>query len=483
MADGLVRLGPAEASLIDYHVERLGTFRSKNRKKYERYEAKNRVDDLGVGLPARMRAVKMAVGYAATVIDTLEERLEFEGWATEGGTDSFGLDRVYRDNDLDVESSSAHIDSLITGSGFAIVGAGDVAEGEPEVLITVESPMRVTGEWDARLRRLSSALSVDREEPGDIVEVTLFLPDVNIRAKRVGSLWVELSRDAHGLGRVQVAQLPNRPRGSRKTGRSEITPALRGYTDEAVRTLLGMHVHRSFYQAPQRYLLNASEAWFQHVEGQGMTGWDAVAGRMLAVPADEDPDPDAPQPKLGQFEPASPLPYLEMIRGYAALVSSEGAVPLSYLGYATDNPPSADAIRALESRLIKKAERRQSTFGRGWREVGALALLIRDGSLPDDFHTVTSKWRDPATPTRAAAADAATKLVEKGILLPDSDVTYERIGLSPTERKTLAAEKRRARAASRLDGLAAAATAARQAAATPDAPAAATNAPEVSDGS
>lgn len=460
----LAMLPPDEARLIDYHLDRLGTFRSKNREKYDYYEAKQRVKNLGHSLPPRMRAVEIAVGFSSTVIDTLEERLEFEGWTTEGGTDAFGLDRIYRENDLDVEASGGHLDGLITGSGFVIVGRGE--PGEPEALITVESPNRVTGEWDSRLRRLSSALSVDVENLGEIEEVTLFLPDVNIRAKRVGSLWTQLGeRDEHGFGRVQVVQLPNKPRGSRQHGRSEITPALRGYTDEAVRTLLGMNVHREFYQAPQRYLLNASEAWFQAADGTGMSGWDAVQGRMLAVPASD--DPEDPEPKIGQFAPAPPTPYLEMIRGIAQLVSSEGAIPASYLGFSTDNPPSADAIRALESRLIKKAERRQATFGRGWREVAALALLIRDGVLPEDFYTVSAKWRDPATPTRAAAADEVAKLVESGVLPPDSDVVYNRIGLSPSEKKTLASEKRRADARARLDGLAAAATAARQAAAPP----------------
>lgn len=462
MPAGLALLPREEADMVDYHLGRLGTFRSRNRTKFAYYEAKQKVRDLGHNLPPRMRAVELAVGFPSTVIDTLEERLEFEGWSTEGGADAFGLDRVYRDNDLDVEASSGHIDSLITGSGFVIVGRGDPANGEPDALITVESPSRVTGEWDRRTRRLSSALSVDLEEAGDIQEVTLFLPYVNVRAKRLGSMWVELSRDGHGLGRVQVAQLPNKPRGSRKHGRSEITPALRGYTDEAVRTLLGMNVHREFYQAPQRYLLNASEAWFENTEAQGMTGWDAVQGRMLAVPAADDPDPEAPKPEIGQFAPSPPTPYLEMIRGLAELVSSEGAIPPSYLGFSSDNPPSADAIRALESRLIKKAERRQATFGRGWREVAALALLIKDGSLPGDFHTLSAKWRDPATPTRSAAADEVSKLVAAGVLPPDSDVVYDRLGLSPSEKKTLTAEKRRANARARLDGLAAAAAAARQ---------------------
>lgn len=463
----VTRLPREEADLIEYHLARLGRFRSRNRIKNDYYEAKQRVRDLGVAnLPPRYRAARLAVGFAGTAVDVLEERLEFLGWSDASGNDPFGLARVYTENDLDVEASAGHLDGLITGSGFAIVGRGDV--GEPEALITVESSDRVTGEWDRRLRRLSSAISVDAEDMGQATEVTLFLPNSDVRARRVGGLWNEIDRDEHGMNRVRVVQLPNRPRGSRRGGRSEITPALRTYTDEAVESLLGMKVHRGFYQAPQRYLLNASEAWFQAADGSTVSGWEAVQGRMLAVPASD--DPEDPEPKIGQFDPAPPTPYLQMIRGYAELVSAEAAIPLTYLGLSTANPPSADAIRALEARLIKKAERRQATFGRGWREVGALALLVRDGEIPEDYADVTTKWRDAATPTRSAAADEVTKYVGAGILPATSTVTYDRMGLSPAEQRTLRAEKRREDAKARLDGLAQAATAARQAAQGPAQP-------------
>lgn len=463
------RLPREEAELIEYHLGRLARFRVRNRIKNNYYEAKQRVHDIGNNLPPRYRAAKIAVGFPGTAVDVLEERLDFLGWQDDTGNDPFGLQKVYVDNDLDVESSAGHLDGLITGAGFVIVGKGD--EGEPGELITVESSDRVTGEWDRRLRRLSSALAVDKEESAGAVEVTLFLPNSNVVARKVGWGWAEVERDKHNTNRVHVVQLPNRPRGSRRGGRSEITPALRSYTDEAVESLLGMKVHRGFYQAPQRYLLNAAESWFQDGDGNAKSGWDAVQGRVLAVPKDPEADPEDPEVKVGQFEPASPTPYLEMVRGYAELVSGEAAIPLTYLGVpGATQPPSADAIRALESRLIKKAERRQSTFGRGWREVGALVLLFRDGAIPEDYHTVTTKWRDAATPTRSAAADEVTKYVGAGVLPATSSITYDRMGLSAAEQRTLASEKRREDARLRREGIAQAATAARLAGQTPAAP-------------
>src|SRR6185437_12500510 len=110
-------------------------------------------------------------------------------------------------------------------------------------------------------------------------------------------------------------------------------------------------------------------------------------------------------------------------------------------------PASADAIRAGEARLVKRAERRQASFGRAWREVGRLALLIRDGAIPEDYDTrVSVQWQDAATPTRAASADEAAKLVGSGILPADSEVTYNRIGLSLAEQAKVAVDRKRAQA-------------------------------------
>ena len=59
---------------------------------------------------------------------------------------------------------------------------------------------------------------------------------------------------------------------------------------------------------------------------------------------------------------------------------------------------------------------------------------------------MSSQWRNPATPSRAAAADAAVKLVGANILPADSDVTYDMLDLSDRQRQTLRMEQRRKQA-------------------------------------
>ena len=427
-----------ESDLIDSLIDQLRMVNVANEEARSRYEGTWCAKQFGISIPPNMRGLQTPSGWDGTVVDVLEERLDWQGWTSE--RDSFGLDEVYSANSLDVDSGMAHLDSLIFGLSFITVGSG--MDDEPNPLITAHSPMSMTGTWDRRTRRLNRALAVTTDGT-DVVESTLYTPGSTATFERRGGRWFAIDRDDHNLGRLPVIALPNRVRGSRSLGRSEITKAIRYYSDAASRTLLGLEVNREFYNAPQRIGLNIDDKWFEDEKGNPISPWTSIMGRVWNVPPSD--DPDAPEPKVEQFSPASPAPYIDQIQGYALRVAAEAGIPATYFGVHTDNPASADAIRALEARLVKRAERRQTAFGRAWLEVGRLALLVRDGAIPAEFDaSVTTKWRDAATPTRAAAADEATKLIASQVLPPDSTVTYDRVGLSPAEQRQVQADKRRA---------------------------------------
>lgn len=442
-----LRVTDDENNLITEMLNRLDVYAVSNTLKEGYYEGEQRVRQLGIAIPPSMESINTVVGWAGTAVDVLDERLEWQGWTAYTG-DDFGLADIYNENQLDVDAGLAHLDALIHGTSFVVVGTG--FEGEPSPLITVESANTMTGVYDPRIRRLSVAMAVNEKTNGQVSSVTLYLPNQTVYLSRVSGMWKVDERDVHNLGRVPVAQIVNRPRASRQGGRSEISKAIRAYVDQGVRTLLGMEVNREFYSFPQRYMMGADAEMFTDDDGNLIPGWQAVMSQMLVAPVNEEGN----NPDVGQFNPASPAPYLDQIKGLAQLVAAEAAIPSSYLGFVSDNPTSADAIRQAEARLIKRAERRQLMFGRSWLEVGRLALLVRDGAVPANFGDVSVKWRDAATPTRSAAADEATKLISASVLTPDSTVTYDRIGLDPQEQRQLEAEKRQARANARLDAIA-----------------------------
>lgn len=444
----------AEEQLITVLLSRLTGFGSANRTHQEYYEGTHLAEFFGISVPPVMRGVRAVTGWAGTAVDVLEERLDWLGWRLLEQSDLYGLDEIVAANRLDVESSMGHLDALIYGCTFVTVGSGQ--DGEPHPLITVESPLSTTGIWDPRTRLLSAALTVVAGEDdlsagyltdqitgriiGQVGQVTLYQRGETSTFGRRSGRWVALDRDQHLLSRIPVVQLENRPRGARRGGRSEITPGVRYLVDAAARTLLGAETNREFYSAPQRYALGVDEEKaFTDQAGNIVDRWTAVMSQVWAIGRDENGE----LPIVGEFKPASPAPYLDLVRGFAQMLAAEAAIPATYLGFETANPASADAIRASEARLVKRAERRQGMFGHAWTDVARLALEVRDGAVPAGFQ-VANTWRDAATPTRAAQADAAVKLIGAGSLPPTSTLTYDLLGFTPEQQRILDVERRSA---------------------------------------
>jgi hypothetical protein len=417
------------------------------------YEGRNLAKDLGIAIPPHLRTVETVVGWPGTVVDVLEERLEHNGWIVPGnGADDLGISEIVEANQLNEEFSKGHLDALIYGIAFGVVGSGE--EGEPSTLITVESPTHMTGTWNRRKRALEYALCMTYDEKGKPTGAAFYKPGETIDLAPNGVGWDIEGRDTHNMPGIPVEPIVNRPRAGDMSGRSEITRAIRAYTDNAVRTVLGMEIAREFFSAPQRYMLGVKESAFQDADGNPLSAWESYIGKILALEADE----DGTMPQVGSFAASSPEPFVAQLRQLAQLVAAESGMSATYLGIVQDNPASADAIRAADVRLEKRAERRQRIFGAAEGRLMRKALWVRDGKDPG----VTPRpiWRDAGTPTRSAQAQDAVALVTAGILPGDSDVTYERIGLSEADRQRIRADLRRARATHMVSALAAAAKAA-----------------------
>lgn len=285
--------------------------------------------------------------------------------------------------------------------------------------------------------------------------MTLYLPMQTVYAVETNGGWEVLDRDEHELGVVPVLRMANRQRTADRVGRSEITPEVMSITDAACRRLMGIEVASEFFGAPQRYILGASESAFQDAEGNAKSAWDTYIGRVLALERDEDGN----VPTVGAFTAHDPSGQTKIIDLYARIMATQLGLPPHMLGYTSDNPASADAIRSSEGMLVKKAERRIRRFSATHREAMRLALWVRDGEPPEKSRRIETVWRNPATPTIAAQTDAAVKMVQAGILPADGDVVLEMAGLTEDQRQRVAAERRRARGADlvrQLTGLAAA---------------------------
>ena len=464
LAPAFLRLGAlsdGEDQLRQRLIGRLRHAQIANRRQQAYYEGARELRDLGIAIPPHLRDVPAVAAFPEIVVDVIDERMDWLGWhADDDEALNVDLAGIYRANHLRVESGQAVLESLVCGVSFLVVGTGRVEDDEPDVLVTAESASRMTASWSPRRRRATEALVELFDGKGSLSGWKLYLPDVTVTVERVNGRLVVTDRDEHDLGRVPVAVLLNRPRAGRQSGRSEITRAIRSHTDSAMRTLLGMEVSREFYGAPQRAAMGADETMFQDEDGKPVSQWAAMIGRMLMLPRDENGE----IPEVTQFPSASPQPFTEVLRTYAQLVSAASGVPATHLGFTTDNPASADAIREANSRLDKRAIKRASQYDLAMVELAELCLLWRDGEAPEPG-VVASRWSDPSTPTPAAAADRTMKLVASGVLRPEWDVTLEGLGFSAVDIRRIQADRRRTEGSAALRALRAA-----RETPTPDAP-------------
>lgn len=411
------------------------------------YDGKARIRNMGIAVPPELTSVNTVVGWPGTAVDAMDERLSFLGYVAQDSIEvQDRLEDLYTENRLGVEMSQAILDALIFGVSFLCVGTGYA--DEPDVLVTAESPMNTTAIYSRRQRRITAALTrILSLRDGQPSSLTLYLPNETVTADRneISNQWVVTNRDRHNLGRVLVSRLVNRPRSSNIFGRSEITPAVMAYTDNAIRTVLGMEVAREFYSAPQRYVLGANESSFVGPDGKPIPAWQAYIGRYLALGAIEEGDGSQMLPQVGQFNQGSTLPYSDQLRTLAQMFASETAIPASDLGFVTENPASADAIRAASARLEGRAERRITMFDYSATEAAEFALLVQDAAAPGfdpaaPRPKVQGAWADPGTPTKTAAAASTVALIQAGVLKPRSEVTYELLGFSKAQQARLMSE-------------------------------------------
>src|SRR5690606_31429535 len=397
------------------------------------------IRDLGISIPPQLRGLHTVIGWPRVGVESLEERLDLEAFRWADGSDSGELAEIAEANDLFDESSLAHLDALVYGREYLAVGSGGCGTDECPPLITAESPLDMTLLWDARLRVGTAALrecAADSYIDADPEQrmLVLYLPDQTVMAVPSPSGgWEVVDRDIHNLGLVPVVRMANRQRTAERVGRPAITPEVMPIADAACRRLMGMEVAAEFFGAPARYILGASEAAFQDAEGNAKSAWETYIGRVLALERDE----DGAVPTVGQFPAHDPTGMTKIIDLYARIMSSQFGLPPHMLGYTTDNPASADAIRSTEAKLVKRSERRIRRFGAAWQQAMRLALWVRHGEPPDKAKRVETVFRNPAAPTVAAQVDATVKLVQAGVLPADSDVTLEMAGFTEAQRQRI----------------------------------------------
>ena len=398
-----------DQSVITDLTNALSTASAGDQRNDRYYEGLQRLEHIGLAVPPELRRFETMVNWPRLVADSINERLDVKSFILPGEDVSDpSLMEAWDANDLDSEAPKAHLDALIFGRSFVCVGANEEDAEHP--LITVESPREMAVEIDTRTRQILRAWrpTYSDDDPNP-VGGTLYSLNSTVWVVRQGGVWVEdpdHPRDDHNLGRVPVVPFFNRLRPGRWRGVSEMADVI-GLTDAAARTLTNLQIAGETHSVPQKYVLGMSKGDFVDASGNPIPAWESY---FSAIWANQNATA-----KVGQFTASDLRNFHDTVNHYARLVSAISGLPPHFLGFTSDNPASADAIRSSESRLVKRAELKQRQFGDAWGRVMGLYLRVRDGEWPDG-RRIKTEWHDAATPTVGARGDFVMKMKSEGII-------------------------------------------------------------------
>lgn len=343
---------------IGYLRAKLVQKRTRVLMRYRYYEMKNAVRDFGLVTPPAFRAFSETLGWCGKAVDSLADRLAFR----EFRDDNFQLNGIYQMNNADVLFDSAILSAMVASCSFIYISPD--ANGFPR--LQVIDGGNATGVLDPITGLLQEGYAVlQRSDSGAPVLEAYFTPGrTEYHQKGRGTIRTDKNDAPYPL----LVPIIYRPDAARPFGHSRISRACMGIVQGALRTLKRSEISAEFYSFPQKYVLGLSP------DADPLDSWRATLSSMLQFTKDEDGD----KPTVGQFTQQSMSPYTEQLRTFAALFAGETGLTLDDLGFVTDNPSSAEAIKASHENLRLAARKAQRTFGSGFLNAGYLAACVRD---------------------------------------------------------------------------------------------------------
>lgn len=349
----------------------------------------------GITIPPKLRQQYQAsLGWGAKAVDSLADRLVFREFAN----DNFNINEIFQMNSADILFDDAKLSALINSCSFIYISEGE--EDLPRLQVIQGS--EATGILDPVTRLLTEGYAVlSRDEYGNPDEELYFVTgrtEYYVKGKLVDSADNEAPAPL-------LVPIINRPDATKPFGRSRITPSAIYYQKYAKRTLERADITAEFYSFPQKYVTGLSQ------DAEPMETWKATVSSMLSF----DKDDDGEAPKLGQFTTPSMSPFTEQLRTAASGFAGETGLTLDDLGFPSDNPSSAEAIKASHETLRLAAEKAQRDFASGFLNVGYLAASLRDGFSykRNQLYRTKAKWEPvfkPDASTISLIGDGTMKI-------------------------------------------------------------------------
>lgn len=358
---------------------------------------KNRAQDLGISTPDKpeLRALSAVLGWCSKAADSIADRLIFRKFAD----DNFGLNEIFRMNNPDVLFDSAVLSALIASCCFIYISPDK--DGFPR--LQVIDAANATGIIDPITGLLKEGYAIlecdEYKEP--VLEAYFIAGQTFYYRTGEKNAEVEDNNAPYPL----LVPVIYRPDAKRPFGHSRISRACMNIVGSALRTVKRSEISAEFYSFPQKYILGLSP------DAENINAWKACMSAMLAITRDEEGN----LPQMGQFAQQSMSPHFDQLRMFASLFAGETGLTLDDLGFATENPSSAEAIKASHENLRLAAKKAQRFFGTGFLNAGYLSACVRD-KFPyrrNQLYLTTPLWEpifEPDAAMLSSIGDGAIKI-------------------------------------------------------------------------
>lgn len=422
----------AAVALSQKLVLQLGSHEPEVQKKYEYYDADNDIRDYGISTPAKLIHLRPGIGWASRAINTLSDRVVFEGFAK----DEFGINQYLESiNGFGVINNTKH-DAYIGGCAF--VAVSDDPNSDRKVLVPFTAA-EATGVIDQTSGLLKYGLAVTRwAEPQpkrkvgmryDPADYILFTPVYT--ALFINRQIIELIPNP--TGRTLLHPLTRRQSANKPLGKSRISNTVRRIIQEVGRLKRREEIAEEFYSLPQRYINGLAEGATKSDK------LDSAIGRVWTITKDEDGD----KPDIGQLAQMSIDQFETAKKDKARDFCAETGLTLRNLGYETGNPSSAESLVAMSDDLLLEATNSQEEMGKQIKEIAITLRLALDenDNIPDKLRQIIPAWKPVFQVDIGAAGDAVFKLLEAMPELQGSIAGYRFLGIGIKEAEELQAKR------------------------------------------
>lgn len=368
--------------------------RARVKLRYQYYEMKNATQDFNLVTPKEFHWLNETLGWCGKAVDALADRLAFRTFRA----DNFDLMGIYEMNNADVLFDSAILSALVSSCSFLYISR----DGEGFPRLQVIDGGNATGVIDPITGLLTEGYAVLERDEREVPTLEAYFTAGQTDYFPKGSASYSVKNAAPYPLLVPIIY---RPDAMRPFGHSRISRACMRIMQGALRTLKRSEISAEFYSFPQKYVTGLDP------DAEVMDRWKATISSLLSFSKDSEGD----SPKLGQFTQQSMSPFTEQLRTFASLFAGESGLTLDDLGFVTDNPSSAEAIKASHENLRLAARKAQRTFGSGFLNAGYLAACVRD-DFPyqrRQLYLTRAVWEpvfEPDAATLSGIGDGAIKL-------------------------------------------------------------------------